>query len=306
MKALVLAGPTASGKSSCALHLAQVSFPGLFEIISADSVQIYRGLDIGSGKVTPAERGIVPHHLIDIIPPSGRYSAGQYRIDALAVCSAVVARGRIPCFVGGTGLYLDAVFEGLSEAPETDPSLAAGLRVRGEREGWAVLHTELSTVDPDSAARIHDHDSQRIIRALAVYLQSGRTLASYRGNRHGVLSADTCYVVLEPDRGELYTSIDARVDVMMRHGFLEEVRGLLAEGSTRKDPGLCSIGYAELAAHLAGELSLDDAVSRIKHVTRKYAKKQMIWFRRKTYAERLSVPDGTALSRLVEQWLKKI
>ncbi len=275
---VVVLGPTAAGKTGLGLDLAE----GLGgEIVGADSIQIYRHLDIGSAKPTPAERARVPHHLVDFLDPAEPYNAADYLRDAAAVIADLDARGKVAVVVGGTALYLRALLYGLSESPAADPSLRAELAARAEAEGWPALHEELGRVDPAAAARIHPHDRVRIERALEVTLTSGEPISAQQ-SRHGFAAPRwrAYRVGVDVPRAVLVERIDRRVGEMVEEGWFEEVEALLARGY---DPGLKplqAIGYRDIVACLRGEIDRDEAVRRIRRDTRRFAKRQLTWFRK--------------------------
>jgi len=274
---VLIVGPTASGKSSLAFHLAR-RFRG--EIVSADSMQVYRKMDIGTAKPSPAERKAVPHHLIDIIDPDRDYSAALFREQAAAIIGRL-HQNRIPIFVvGGTGLYLKALARGLFRAPASDPKLRQSLKERAAREGGAALHQELGELDPAAASRIHPGDIFRIVRALEVYFQTRRPISHFQA-AHGFKDKpyELLKIGLARGREDLYRRIEKRVDQMMAVGWADEVRGLLDAGYSRSLKSMRSLGYRHLASYLQGERELAEAVERIKQETRRFAKRQLTWFR---------------------------
>lgn len=274
---IAIVGPTATGKSSLALRLAE-SFGG--EIISADSVQVYRGLDIGTAKPAPEERLRVRHHLIDIRDPDEEYSAARFREQAGEIIRALVGRGTLAILVGGTGLYLKALTRGLFRGPGGDPKLRLLLQKRAAGEGSEVLHKELERLDPQAASRISPRDRPRLIRALEVYRLTGKPISLFQ-EEHGFREApfEVLKIGLCLDRQELHQRIERRVEEMIGQGWLEEVRNLLARGYRRELKAMQSIGYKELAAHLLGEIDFLQAVHLIKRNTRRYAKRQITWFK---------------------------
>ncbi len=275
-KIIIICGPTASGKSALALSLAK-KFSG--EIISADSQQVWRGFDIGTAKPTEDELREVPHHLIDICDPPQRFDAEKFLRRADAAIEEISSRGMIPFVVGGTGMYLRMLEFGICDAPESDPELRAELESRAKVEGLAALHEELESVDPQSASSIHPNDKTRIIRALEIFHLTGSPASELRcGHEFSSRRYDALKVGLEIEREELYRRIDARVDSMMAAGLLEEVRALLDKYDSAAQP-FSAVGYKELVSHLAGEVSLDEAIRLIKRNSRRYAKRQMTWFR---------------------------
>jgi tRNA dimethylallyltransferase len=275
--AVCLMGPTCTGKSALALALAR-QVP--LEIISVDSAQVYRGMDVGTAKPSAAELAAVPHHLIDICDPAEPYSAGRFRRDALACIDAIRDRGRVPLLVGGTMLYFRALSHGLASLPEADPTVRAAIDARGRKLGWPALHAELAQQDPIAAARIRPLDAQRIQRALEVLQITGERLSELQRRAEPAPLGMARFALLPIDRAELYARIDARFDAMMRAGFLQEVRDLRARGDLDPDlPSLRAVGYRQLWAHLEGQSSLDDAIAAARRATRQLAKRQLTWLR---------------------------
>jgi len=272
----VVVGPTASGKTDLAMGLAG----DIFEIVSADSVQVYRRLDIGSGKPTKAQRAAVRHHLIDIVDPDRQFTAGDFCREANASVEDILGRGKLPLFVGGTGLYIDSLFAGLSGIPRIDPAVSREVREELDSRGTVEMYERLRRIDPAFAARVHPNDRQRIARGLEVYRGTGRPLSGYFGERAGAGFEETVFIGLCPPRPILYERIERRLDRMMEDGFLEEVRSLRADGYGPALGPMKSLGYRELNLHLDGELSLDEAVHSAKLETKRYAKRQLTWFRR--------------------------
>ncbi len=275
---VILTGPTAAGKSALALELA-AAVGG--EIVSADSMQVYRYLDIGTAKPTAAERRRVPHHLIDLVDPAEAYHVGRFREDAARAIAAVAGRGRVPLVVGGTALYLKVLTEGLAPGPGRDPEVRARLEARWDRGEAEALWRELQGADPPLARRLHPNDRTRVIRGLEVWLLTGRGLSEVQGE-HGFRDRPyrALWLGVGGERGALADRIDRRVVRMMEAGWVEEVRRLVALGYGAETPGLQALGYRQLLAHLAGETSLDETVEAIQRETRRFAKRQMTWFRR--------------------------
>ncbi len=271
-------GPTASGKSALAATLAGY-FP--VEIISVDSAQIYRGMDIGTAKPSLAERRSVPHHLVDIVDPTGSYSAAQFRSDAVRLIREITARGRIPLLVGGTMLYFKALREGLSELPESDAALRARIDAEAAERGWPALHAELAKIDAPTAARLKPSDSQRIQRALEIYRVAGKPMSQLLGRTKSALPFRLLELALVPsDRGELHRRIEFRFDAMLEHGLVEELRALRERHTLR--PGLPSmrcVGYRQAWQHLEGEFGRDELRDRGIFATRQLAKRQLTWLR---------------------------
>ena len=285
LPAIAVAGPTASGKSALALAAAQ-RWP--VEIVSVDSALVYQGMDIGTAKPTPAERAAVPHHLIDLLPPTQAYSAAQFVADARRLIGEVQARGRVPLLVGGTMLYFKALADGLDAMPAADPAVRAALDARAAAEGWPALHAELARVDPATAARLPPNDAQRIQRALEVWQLTGRPLSAFHGaTRTPGLAVPL--LALEPaDRPWLHRRIAERFDTMLAAGFVDEVRALRARGDlTPELPAMRCVGYRQAWAALDAE---GDALqpgspgwATLRETgiaaTRQLAKRQLTWLR---------------------------
>ena len=278
-RVIAILGPTACGKSELALRLAQRA---PVELISVDSAQVYRGMDIGTAKPTPAERARAPHHLIDIRDPQENYSAGEFRADCLELIEAIRARGALPVLVGGTMLYFRALFQGIAELPPADAALRAELDARAAREGWPALHAELALRDPRSAARIHPHDAQRIQRALEVLALSGRTLEQHWESTTTLSSfSDWKICVMEPThREQLHQRIEYRLDAMLKQGFAAEVSNLLARGTlSERSPALRLVGYRQMLGYCLGHETLQEAAQKALFATRQLAKRQLTWLR---------------------------
>lgn len=275
---LIICGPTASGKTRLAIDLA-ATLP--IEIISADSRQIYRGMDIGTAKATPAERAAVPHHLLDVVTPDQSFSAADFMQLGREVIAGIHQRGRLAVVVGGTGLYIDALTRGLIAAPGEDPDLRQELMAIEEETGEGTLLQRLRTVDPEAAHRLKPRDLPRIIRALEVFSLTGETLSALQG-RHAF--ADTPYNVvsigLAVERSLLYHRIDERAAEMFSSGLIEEAQSLLRQGYSRELKALRTIGYREAIGYLSGEMTLPLALSQTQQESRRYAKRQTTWFRK--------------------------
>jgi len=273
---IVLLGPTAGGKSEIALHLAE-SLRG--EIVGADSRQIYRGLEIGTAAPTAADRLRVPHHMAAFLPSAETYSAGRYAREAREAIAAVEARSVTPVIVGGSGLYLRALLDGLFAGPERDDAVRAELLARLAAEGLDALRSDLGRVDPEALARISPGDSVRVIRALEVYQLTGSPISVLRRARRNEPTPAMRYGI-RWSRAALAVRIADRIAQQLRDGFLDEARALLAAGPPPEAPGLHTLGYRELIGHLRGEATLQEAVAGIALRTRQLAKRQETWFRR--------------------------
>ncbi len=277
--AIVLMGPTASGKSALALDLAE-RFGA--EIVSVDSAQVYRGMDIGSAKPDAATRARVPHHLIDLLDPTQAYSAARFVRDALAAVRTIRARKRVPILVGGTMLYFKALLEGLSELPRADPEVRAALDERAAREGWPALHAALSRVDPATAARLEPGDAQRIQRALEVWQLTGVPLSSLQGRRRsaGSLGPAMRFALVPSSRPRLHAAIAERFDAMLAAGLVDELRALRARYVLSAElPSMRCIGYRQAWAYLEGEIDEPTLRARGIAATRQLAKRQFTWLR---------------------------
>ena len=275
---LAIVGPTAVGKTAVAVECC-LALGG--EIVSADSMQIYRHMDIGTAKPSPEERRGVPHHCLDLVEPDEEYSVARYQRDAEAAIADIHARGKLPVLCGGTGLYLQAVLHGLDlPIAAADWDLRNRLEDEAQRLGAEGLHERLRQVDPQAAARIHANNVRRVVRALEVYLLTGRPISSYhRLDRPPCAKYNVLAFGLNRPRTELYRRIDARVGAMMERGLLEEARWLVAHGYSEQLTSMKGLGYRQLTQHLRGELDLDAAVYLIKRDTRHYARRQLTWFR---------------------------
>ncbi|MCL5966880.1 MAG: tRNA (adenosine(37)-N6)-dimethylallyltransferase MiaA [Deltaproteobacteria bacterium] len=274
---LVLSGPTASGKTAIAIALAK-RFP--LEIVNADSMQVYRGMDIGTAKPSPEERAGTPHHLIDVADPGENYTAGRFVEDAGRAMEGIRGRGRFPLLAGGTGMYLRALLRGLDPLP-SDPRVRQVLARRFDEEGGAALHRELGRLDPAAVASSAPRDKRRVVRALEIVRITGEAPSARRvswertGGRYRVL-----FLALAVPRDELLRRIDERVEAMFSAGFLDEVERLLAMGYAPELKSMSSLGYRHAVAHLRGGLPLEAAKKEMKRDTRRYAKRQMTWLSR--------------------------
>jgi tRNA dimethylallyltransferase len=299
-------GPTGTGKTDAALVLAE-RLP--LEIVSVDSALVYRGLDVGSAKPSQSVLARVPHHLVDLLDPTERYSAGDFVRDATRVMGEIHSRRRVPLLVGGTMLYFRALQGGLAELPSADPGLRRELDARAAERGWPALHAELAAVDPGAAARIRPNDGQRIQRALEVWRLTGTPLSQLqRQDLRGAAVGDHLKLVLAPaERTALDTRLAARFDEMMERGLLDEVRTLYGHGDVdRNRPALRAVGYRQLLEHLTGECDLETARRNAIHATRQLAKRQMTWLKTEQGAEWFDPFAPVLVDRLVRRvadWL---
>ena len=272
-----IGGPTCTGKTELALAVAR-AVDG--ELVGADSMQVYRGMEIGTAAPRPEELSGIAHHLLGIVAPDQPYDAAAFARDADRAIAGIAARGRRAIVVGGTGLYLRVLLKGLQAAPGPDPGIRADIMDRAGRDGWPSLHAELQKLDLETARRLHPNDGVRILRALEVVLQSGVPMSEWQA-RHGFAEARYRFALVgvERDKEGLSVRIDARVERMLADGFLDEVRALLAAGYAPTLKPMQGLGYKRLCQHLAGELTLEEARDKIKADTRKLAKRQRTWFR---------------------------
>jgi tRNA dimethylallyltransferase len=274
---LVIVGPTAAGKSALAVTLAK-EFGA--EIVNGDSMQVYRGMDIGTAKPTAAERRLVPHHLFDLVEPDQDFTAADYRRLASQVILDICSRGRLPVVVGGTGLYIRALLAGLADSPGADNAFREECRLLIESRGLAALYELLQRTDPQAAARIHPNNRVRIVRALEVFRQTGRSICDLQ-QEHAFADSwcDFLKLGVTVDRALLYENIDKRVDLMVSAGLVAEVAALLAAGYDAGLKSMSAIGYREICGHLQGHWPLAEAIELIKRNTRRYAKRQLTWFK---------------------------
>lgn len=296
---LAVAGPTASGKSALAIALAQ-HLNG--EVISADSMQIYDTISIGTARPLTEEMEGISHHLLGFLPLSSPYSVAQYVTDAKKTVATVLQRAKLPIICGGTGLYMQSLIENIAfnEQAVQASDVRDALRARAENEGGETLLAELHAVDPMTAEKLHPNDIGRIVRALEVYLTTGKTISEQvAASRAEPPFFDTCLLVLDfRDRERLYDRINRRVDMMVENGLLEEAEWVLK--SPYAPTAMQAIGYKELRPYFDGELSLEEALDNLKKSTRHYAKRQLSWFRRMPYAQFLYVDDYADSAALCE------
>jgi tRNA dimethylallyltransferase len=283
--AVLLMGPTGSGKSDLAVRLAE-QLP--LEIISVDSALVYRGMDIGTAKPTLDTRARIPHHLIDIQDPAMGYSVGEFILDAQCAMRDIWARGRQPLLVGGTMMYFHALTAGIADLPEADAAVRASIDATAATRGWAAVHQELAEVDPQAAARIHVNDPQRIQRALEVHRLTGQTITRLQQERVSVFAdVNVIEFALAPlERGELHTKIELRFKAMLDAGFVDEVRSLYERGDLSPEhPAMRAVGYRQLWRYLAGQTALNEATEQAIAATRQLAKRQLTWLRRRAQAQ---------------------
>ena len=305
-KIIVVAGPTASGKTRLGIELA-CTFGG--EIVSADSMQIYRRMDIGTAKASAAEQAAVPHHMIDVAEPWENYSVARYVEEASRCCGDIISRGKIPVLVGGTGLYIDSLISGRDfAANDGDEALRERLLAEYDELGGEAMLERLRKIDPERAEKLPSGDKRRIVRAIEIYEITGMTITEHDARTRAIPPRyDAAQIILGyAERAALYNRIDRRVDEMVAEGLFEEVQGLLDSGLSDKCTAMQAIGYKEPAMALRGELSREEAVELIKLGSRRYAKRQMTWFRKTQNALRLDWdenPDFEKARRLSTAFL---
>ena len=294
---LVICGPTASGKTALAVALAQ-KLGG--EVVSADSMQVYRRMDVGTAKPTAGEMAGVPHHMLDVADPEENYSVARYVQDAVPIVDDILARGKLPIIAGGTGLYIDNLVAGREFAPfEADSGLRETLQQRANDEGLPVLLGELRQVDPEAAQRLHPNDEKRIIRALEVWLSTGKTITQHNEETKAIPNRYTPLTIALnfKERPHLWERIDRRVDIMMKQGLEGEVRQLLADGVPSDCTAMQAIGYKEIVSAILEGRPVQEGAEEVKLRSRQYAKRQLTWFRRNKDAHWLlwdKTPDFSA------------
>ena len=305
-KVLVIAGPTASGKTALAIALAD-RLAG--EIVSADSMQIYRGMDIGTAKATPSEQAQAVHHMIDILEPEESYSVSRYVDDAAACCEGILSEGKLPVIAGGTGLYIDSLLSGRDFAENGSPALREALSAEYDAVGGEEMLKALASVDPERAGVLHPADKKRIVRALEIYRLTGVTITEHDRRTQALPPRyDAFRIVLDcEDRQLLYDRINSRVDRMISDGLFDEVSALLERGVSPGCTSLQAIGYKEAVLALKGEISREEAAELIKMQSRRYAKRQLTWFGRwknclRVYTDRGC--DTDTIYNEVCKWMK--
>ncbi len=297
---VVVAGPTASGKTSFAISLAR-RFDG--EIISADSMQIYRGMDIASAKPTQEELAAAPHHMIDIISPFEPFSVAEYVKRAKACIESVLSRGKLPIVAGGTGLYISSLVDNVEFAEEkTDTAVRERLLQEAEASGIEPLYQRLCDLDPQAAEKIHPNNQKRVIRALEIYETTGLTLSEQNARSKQNPSPFAPFMIaLSPAREVLYERINLRVDAMAEQGLFEEAAALAAQGLTRDMQSMQGIGYKEVFSYMEGKTTKEECLEEIKQATRRYAKRQLTWFRRDARYRWVDSVDAAALQAVTEE-----
>lgn len=295
---VVILGPTAVGKSRVAVEVAKAFET---EVLTADSRQVYRGMDIGTDKPAQEERQAVPHRLIDLVNPDEPFNAGLYRGQAVDEMDRLYRDHRLPLVVGGTGLYVRTLLKGLCDAPPADPMLRAALRQEAKEQGLDRLYARLIGVDPVAAARLHPRDESKVIRALEVYQLSGRRMSEFQ-QEHAFAERPFCSLIigLNRDRDALYRRIEERIDWQLAHGLIEETTHLLSLGYQRDSSAMKGLGYRQVAEHLAGEYDAAEMVRRFKRDTRHFSKRQMTWFRKEPGVQWLMIEQADSVAYTTE------
>lgn len=303
---MVLVGPTAIGKTQLSLALAQ-RFDG--EIVSVDSMQVYRLMDIGTAKASRQERAAIAHHLIDIVDPDEDYDAARFAVDAANAVKEIHSRGKLPLLAGGAGLYLRTLLQGIFPGAPVDAKVRSELRLRLDTEGCSKLHEELKAIDRISAERIHPNDSQRLLRALEIYYVSGVPWSVHLLEQHRQSSevsfAEVLRIGLTCDRDQLYERINRRCRTMLAEGLEGEVRDLLARGYARSVKSLGSIGYRHMINYIDGVWTRDEMARLLARDTRRYAKRQYTWFAKMDKLLWFQAEDKEPIFRVVEAWVRK-
>ena len=276
---ICVAGPTASGKTALAVELAKLTGG---EVVSCDSMQIYKRMDIGTAKPTPDEMQGIPHHMIDVAEPDEDFSVSRYCEMATPIVDDIIARGKTVIIAGGTGLYMDSLIKGNDFAPFPSTGVRQRLEEQADREGMEAMLTWLRSVDPEAASKLHLADRKRVIRALEVYLETGETITEHNRRTQAIPPRYApLWIGLDfQDRSQLYRRIDLRVELMLKAGLVEEIRSLLASGIPAKCTAMQAIGYKEFVAALEGNGTIEDAAAQVQQSSRHYAKRQLTWFRR--------------------------
>ena len=297
---ICIAGPTASGKTALSIAVAK-ELDG--EIVSCDSMQVYKRMDIGTAKPTAEEMENIPHHMLSVAEPWEDFSVGKYCDMATPIVDDILARGKTAIIVGGTGLYMDALIRGNAFAPCPSTGCREKLEKQAEEEGIEAVIAQLRAVDPESAERLHPSDQKRIIRAMEVYLETGKTITQHNLETQQIPPRynPVWFALEDADRATLYERIDRRVEVMLQDGLLTEIKALLAEGVPEKCTAMQAIGYKEFVDALAGRSSIETAVALVQQSSRKYAKRQLTWFRRNPAIHWLRREAGESTSEILSK-----
>ena len=300
---IIIQGPTAVGKSELALKIAEELDSS---IISADSRQVYKYLNIGTAKPTTKDQNLINHHLIDIVKPDEEYNAGMFSEDADKIVKKISSQDRIPIICGGTGFYIKALLDGIFKAPEIPIDIRKHLRTSIETKGTESFYKQLKKIDPDSAMRINENDANRIIRALEIFETTGKTITQlWDEDTHTNKSYKTINIIVTEDREVLYNRINNRVDRMVDCGLLDEMHEILGKGFKRTDPGMNTVGYKELFPFLDGEKELVESIDKVKQNTRNFAKRQLTWYRKIDFDLTL-VSKSITFSNVLDEIMKKL
>ena len=293
---ICIAGPTASGKTALAVALAK-EFPG--EVVSCDSMQVYKRMDIGTAKPSLEEREGIVHHMIDVAEPDEDFSVSRYCAQAGPIVDDIVSRGKTAIIAGGTGLYMDSLIKGNDFAPFPSTGIREKLEAQADAEGMEAMASWLRSVDPEAAARIHDR--KRLLRALEVYLETGETITEHNRRTQAIPPKYTpLWLGLDfADRADLYSRIDLRVDIMLQQGLVEEIKNLLASGIPEKATAMQAIGYKEFVEALKGNGTIEEAAEAVKLSSRRYAKRQLTWFRRNKALHWLTRNTGEGAEEII-------
>jgi len=303
-KIICIAGPTASGKTALSIALAK-ELDG--EIVSCDSMQVYKGMDIGTAKPTIEERENIVHHMLDVAEPWEDFSVSRYCAMASPIIDNILARNKTAIVVGGTGLYMDALIRGNDFAPYPSTGRRQELEALADSEGIESVLCKLREVDPDAAARLHPGDRKRIIRAMEVYLETGKTITAHNERTKAIPDRyrPLWFALEDENRQDLYDRIDRRVDTMLEMGLLTEIETLLQQGIPEKCTAMQAIGYKEFLRARSGEISVEEAAAEVKQSSRHYAKRQLTWFRRDERVHWIEAP-GKTLDQIVDEMIKEI
>ena len=301
---ICIAGPTASGKTALAVELAK-EFNG--EVVSCDSMQIYKRMDIGTAKPTAEEMQDIPHHMINIAEPDEDFSVSRYCAMASPIVDDIIARGKTAIIAGGTGLYMDSLIKGNAFAPFPSTGMRERLEAQADREGMEAMLSLLHSIDPEAAAKLHLSDRKRIIRALEVYYETGETITAHNLKTQAIPPRyNPLWLGLDfADRSELYRRIDLRVDIMLQQGLVEEIQTLLASGIPEKCTAMQAIGYKEFIAALDGHCSIEEAADQVRKSSRHYAKRQLTWFRRNKHIHWITRSGAESTEEII-RWARQI
>ena len=302
---ICIAGPTASGKTALAVALAE-RING--EVVSCDSMQIYKGMDIGTAKPTKEEMRGIPHHMLDVADPGEDFSVSRYCEMATPIVDDIIARGKVAIIAGGTGLYMDALIRGNTFAPYPSTGMREKLEAQADANGMEAMYELLRSIDPDSAARLHLADRKRILRALEVYYETGETITAHNLRTQQIPPRYTpvWFALEDAERADLYTRIDSRVDKMLEDGLLDEIRQLLNSGIPEKSTAMQAIGYKEFVDYLNDRCTLTEAAGQVQQASRHYAKRQLTWFRRNPAIHWLRRQKGDGTNEILNAALQHL